>query len=187
MIANYQQTTEPKMKNYFLLILALGFYFGTFAQPEKPKNDKAGVLEQIHLLIERSDMKTVRAGFQKISEENNFPSIVTGLKDGIYKGSSPYDDYGYRHEITFEMKSGKMVSVDYDEIHRDGHTKQYDKEYCKRMLKSGTTPAIAYPKYESGMLAKQNFNQIDAVSGASYSLYRFKLAILYAIMNSEQL
>ena len=55
------------------------------------------------------------------------------------------------------------------------------------MLQSGTTPAIAYPKYESGMLDKQNFNEIDAVSGASYSLYRFKLAILYAMLNSGQL
>lgn len=37
------------------------------------------------------------------------------------------------------------------------------------------------------MMAKQNFIQIDAVSGAIYSLYRFKLAILYAILNSGQL
>ena len=37
------------------------------------------------------------------------------------------------------------------------------------------------------MLLKQNFNEIDAVSGASYSLYRFKLAILYAMLNSGEL
>jgi major membrane immunogen (membrane-anchored lipoprotein) len=85
------------------------------------------------------------------------------------------------------MKNGKMVSIDYDEIHREGHAKQHDEDYCKRMLQSGTTPAIAYPKYECEMLSKQNYNQIDAVSGASYSLYRFKLAILYAILNSGQL
>lgn len=176
-----------KMKNYFALTFVLGFYIGGFAQLEMPENKKAGVLEKIHWLIERSDMKTVRAGFQQICNENNFPSLVSGLKDGNYKGATPFDDYGYKHEVTFEMKNGKMVSIDYDEIHRDGHAKQHDADYCKRMLESGTTPAIAYPKYESGMLEKQNFNQIDAVSGATYSLFRFKLAILYAILNSGQL
>lgn len=80
-----------------------------------------------------------------------------------------------------------MISIDYDEIHSDGHAKQHDEEYCKRMLESGTTPAIAYPKYENQMLQNQDFNQVDAVSGASYSNYRFKLAILYAILNSGQL
>ena len=176
-----------KMKNYFVLVVALCFYFGALSQNEKPKNSKEGVLQQIHWLIERSDMKTVRAGFQQICDENNFPSLVAGLKDGTYKGATPADDYGYKHEVIFEMKKGKMISIDYDEVHLDGHAKQHDEEYCKRMLRSGTTPATAYPKYESGMIAKQDFNQIDAVSGASYSLYRFKLAILYAMLNSGAL
>ena len=55
------------------------------------------------------------------------------------------------------------------------------------MKQSGTTPAIAYPSYEKQMLEKEDFNKIDAVSGASYSDYRFRLAILYAILNSGQL
>lgn len=175
------------MKNYFALIFALSYYFGTIAQPEKPEIAKSAILEKIHWTIERSDMNKVRQQFQEICNDNNFPSLVTGLKDGTYKGATPADDYGYQHKVVFEMEKGKMVSIDYDEVHRDGHSKQHDEDYCKRMLQSGTTPAIAYPKYESEMLAKQNFNEIDAISGASYSLYRFKLAILYAILNSEQL
>jgi hypothetical protein len=59
-----------------------------------------------------------------------------------YKGASPADDYGYRHEVVFEMKGGKMGSVDYDEIHKNLYAKQHD-AYCKQMLKSGTTPEIA--------------------------------------------
>ncbi len=175
------------MKTYFILIFSLCFNFGTYFQIENPENQKSAVLEKMHWLIERSDMNKVRTGFQKICDENNFPSLVSGLKDGIYKGATPFDDYDYKHEVVFEMKSGKVISIDYDEIHREGHAKQHDEEYCKKMLQSGTTPAIAYPKYESGMLNKQNFNEIDAVSGASYSLYRFKLAILYAMLNSGQL
>lgn len=175
------------MKNYLDLFFVLCFYSGTIAQTAKSETSESAVLEKLHWIIERSDIDKVRSEFQKICNNHQFPSLVSGLKDGIYKGATPFDDYNYKHEVVFEMRNGKLISIDYDEIHRDGHAKQYDEEYCKNMLQSGTTPAIAYPKYESGMLNKQNFNEIDAVSGASYSLYRFKLAILYAMLNSEQL
>lgn len=175
------------MKNYLAPIFVLCFYFGTFAQPPRTTNNKPAILERIHWLIERSDMNKVRHGFKEICDENHLAGLVSGLKDGAYKGATPADDYGYRHEVVFEMKGGKMISVDYDEIYTDDHAKQHDEEYCKRMLQSGTTPAIAYPIYENQMLSKQDFNQVDAVSGASYSQYRFKLAILYAVLNSGQL
>lgn len=175
------------MKNYLALIFVLCFYSGTIAQTAKPETSESAILQKLHWIIERSDMDKVRSEFQKICNDHQFPSLVSGLKDGTYKGATPFDDYDYKHEVVFEMKNGKMISIDYDEIHRDGHAKQHDEEYGKNMLQSGTTPAIAYPKYESGMLDKQNFNEIDAVSGASYSLYRFKLAILYAMLNSGQL
>jgi len=175
------------MKNYLALIFVLCFYSGTIAQTAKSETSESTVLERLHWIIERSDMDKIRSEFQKICNDHQFPSLVSGLKDGTYKGATPFDDYNYKHEVVFEMKNGKMISIDYDEVHRDGHAKQHDEEYGKNMLQSGTTPAIAYPKYESGMLNKQNFNEIDAVSGASYSLYRFKLAILYAMLNSGQL
>ena len=174
-------------KNYFTLFFVFFIVLEVFSQNQSTGRQKTELLEKIHWLIERSDMNTVRAQFAKICAENSLPSIVSGLKDGTYKGSTPADDYGYRHEMVFEMKNGKMISVDYDEIHTDGHAKQHDAEYCRRMLESGTTPAIAYPKYESRMMETQDYNQIDGVSGASYSLYRFKLAVLYAMMNSDQL
>ena len=175
------------MKNYLAFVFVVCFYSGTIAQTAKPEPSESAILEKLHWIIERSGMDKVRSEFQKICNDHHFPELVSGLKDGTYKGATPFDDYNYKHEVVFEMKNGKMISIDYDEVHRDGHAKQHDEEYCKNMLQSGTTPAIAYPKYESGMLNKQNFNEIDAVSGASYSLYRFKLAILYAMLNSGQL
>jgi major membrane immunogen (membrane-anchored lipoprotein) len=175
------------MKNY-LTLLFVWFIVGTsLSQPANPDPKKSAILEKIHWIIERSDMNKVRSAFQEICNENHFSGLVSGLKDGTYKGASSADNYGYRHEVVFEMKNGKMISVDYDEIHTSGHAKQHDEDYCKRMLQSGTTPAIAYPAYEKQMLEKQDFNQVDAVSGASYSQYRFKLAILHAILNSGQL
>jgi major membrane immunogen (membrane-anchored lipoprotein) len=176
-----------KTKNYFLLVLAFALFSTACAASSKENDKKKTVLEQLHWLIERSSMQDVRVGFESFCKQNDFPSMVRQLKDGVYKGASPEDDYGYRHEVTFEMKGGMMVSIDYDEIHKDGHAKQHDKEYCKQMLESGTTPAIAYPSYESQMLEKQDYNKVDGISGASYSLYRFRLAILYAMLNAKQL
>ena len=176
-----------KTKNYFLLIFALGIYTMGYSLGPKDNNKKKEVLEQMHWLVERTDMQGVRVGFENFCRQNDFPSVIRQLKDGIYKGASPEDDYGYRHEVTFEIKEGKMIFIDYDEIHKDGHAKQHDEEYCKHMLVSGTTPAIAYPRYESQMLEKQDYNKVDGISGASYSLYRFRLAILYAMLNAGQL
>ncbi len=175
------------MKNYLVLLFVCFIGSGYPSGAATPDPEKLAVLEKIHWIIERSDMNIVRSAFKEICDENHFSMLLSGLKDGIYKGTSPVDDYGYRHEVTFEMKGGKMISVDYDEIHTDGHAKQHNEDYGKEMLQSGTTPAIAYPSYESQLLKKQDLGQIDAVTGASYSQYRFKLAVLYAILNSGQL
>jgi major membrane immunogen (membrane-anchored lipoprotein) len=170
-----------------MLIFALSFYLGVYSQSENTGKDKSAILEKMHWIIERSDMNKVRQVYKEMCDENQLSSMVSKLKDGSYKGTTPADDYGYRHEVVFEMKNGKVISVDYNEIHKDGHSKRHDEDYAKSMIKSGTTPAIAYPSYENQLLSKQDFNKVDAVSGASYSLYRFKLAILYAILNSGQL
>jgi major membrane immunogen (membrane-anchored lipoprotein) len=172
------------MKNYLTLLLVLLFVSAKAANPDPAK---LAILEKIHWAIERSGVNEARLAFKQICDENHFSSLVAKLRDGIYRGASPADDYGYRHEVTFEMKGGKMISIDYDEINAEGHAKQNNKEYGDDMKQSGTTPAIAYPSYEKQMLEKQDFNKIDAVSGASYSDYRFRLAILYAILNSGQL
>lgn len=175
------------MNKSIILLSVIFFYSGFFISGDVPDPRKTAVLEKLHWIIERSDVPTLKKEFQKICESNQFASVFSGLKDGIYKGTTPEDDYRYRHEITFEMKGGKMISVNYDEIHRDGHSKRHDAEYGRQMAKNGTMPAIAYQSYESQLLAKQDFSKIDGVTGASYSLYRFRLAVLYAVFNSGQL
>ena len=175
------------MRNYLLLAGTLLFCCSVYLHAENPDRNKQAILDKLHWIIERSDVDKVRKAFKQICDENHFSSLVSALKDGSYKGTSPADDFGYRHQVTFVMKGGKMISVDYDEINADGHAKQNNEAYAQEMLKSGTTPAVAYPSYEKQMLEKQDFNRIDAVSGASYSDYRFRLAILYAILNSGQL
>ena len=111
------------------------------------------------------------------------PASELNLPDGTYHGETPADDFNYRHVIQFEVKNGKVCQLDYDEVHQDGHAKEADENYGRKMSVSGTTPAIAYPIYENALVEKQNLEELDAVSGASYSLYRFKLAVAYAIVN----
>jgi len=69
----------------------------------------------------------------------------------------------------------------------DGHGKQEDVEYCKKMSWGGTTPAIAYPVFENRLIQKQNMMQVDAVSGATYSLCRFRYAVMIALMKAAVL
>lgn len=164
----------------FAILLISSF---AFAQ----QHDLDKILTELHWTIERSQIDTVKTKIGLVCKKYDFPCSPVNLKDGKYRGETPADDYQYKHIISFEVKNGKIISLDYNEIHPDGHAKQEDKAYCAKMKVSGTTPAIAYPVYEKSMLQKQNLDQIDAVSGATYSLYRFKLAFWNAVKNSGQL
>ena len=58
-------------------------------------------------------------------------------------------------------------------------------EYCEEMSAIGPTPAIAYPNMEEQFINKQNLSNIDAVTGASYSLYLFRYAAMIALMKAK--
>lgn len=173
------------MKPSLLAILFCGLCLNLVAQQHR-SSEQLQQLEKLHLIIERSSIDTVKVQYAKIMAAMELPLTNFKLPDGHYHGASPYDDYNYKHEVTFEVKEGKLISVDYDEVHKLGNGKQNDTTYCKKMSVSGTTPAIAYPIYEKALIQTQNAEAIDAVSGASYSLYRLKLAIAYAILNEPQ-
>jgi len=53
------------------------------------------------------------------------------------------------------------------------------------MSVTGTTPAIAYPILEEEMLMTQNIMDVNAVSGATYSLHRFRYAVMLALMKAS--
>ena len=115
----------------------------------------------------------------------DIPVTAEDCPDGAYWGRSPYDAYDFQHTVKLEIRDGRFASVDYNEIKKDGHGKQEDEAYCEEMSVMGTTPAIAYPKLEKQLLEKQNIMHVDAVSGASYSLYRFRYAVMLALMKAK--
>ena len=54
------------------------------------------------------------------------------------------------------------------------------------MEKSGTTPAVAYPLYEQRLLKSQDIMKVDAVTGATYSLYRFLIVAAQALTEAKR-
>jgi major membrane immunogen (membrane-anchored lipoprotein) len=145
---------------------------------------KAGLIT-LHFIIETSPLEKSEQVFSDLIKHYNLPTNAMGCPDGTFIGASPYDAYDYRHEIRLTIRNEKIVQADYNEIHRDGRAKQEDSLYCAEMSASGTTPAIAYPEMEKQFLAEQDLLKIDAVSGASYSLYRMRYAAMIALIRSK--
>jgi len=142
-------------------------------------------LVSLHFVMETSPIAEVDTLFAQLINLYDLPISPVGLKDGTFTGASPYDAFDYRHEVTLKIKDGKIVELDYNEINKKGVGKQEDQEYCEEMSVTGTSPEIAYPIYENELLQTQNILDVDAVSGASYSLYRFRFAVTIALMKAS--
>jgi major membrane immunogen (membrane-anchored lipoprotein) len=141
-------------------------------------------LVSLHFMMETSPVEEVDTYFQQLILMHELPVNAEGAKDGTYIGATPYDAFDYRHEVKIRIQGGEIVEVDYNEVKKDGKGKQEDEEYCEEMSVTGTTPAIAYPLMEEMILTTQNLMEVDAVSGASYSLHRFRLAMTIALMKA---
>jgi major membrane immunogen (membrane-anchored lipoprotein) len=141
-------------------------------------------LVTLHFVTETSPVGKVDTLFRQLIEVYGLPTNSSGIQDGTYTGSSPYDAFDYKHVVEIRIEEGKIVEVDYNEVKWDGKGKQEDMEYCEEMSASGTTPAIAYPAMEKQLLAAQDIMKVDAVSGATYSLYRFRYAVTVALMKA---
>ncbi len=142
-------------------------------------------LVSLHFILETSPISRVDSVFNQLIKENELPLTAVGCKDGVYTGESPYDAFDYKHVVEIRIKDEKIVSVDYNEIKKGGMGKQEDEEYCEEMSVTGTTPALAYPQLESALVEKQDLLKVDAVTGASYSLYRFRYAVMIALMKAR--
>jgi len=142
-------------------------------------------LKSLHFILETSSIERVDQQFTLLIKSYDLPVSAKDCADGTFIGESPYDAYDYKHVVKLTIKDEKIISVDYDEINYKGTGKRNNKEYCEEMSVSGTTPAIAYPVYENGLVEKQNMLKVDAVTGATYSLYRFRYAVTLALMKAR--
>ena len=141
-------------------------------------------LVSLHFVMETSPIDEVDSLFRQLIEAFGLPVSADGVKDGIYTGESPYDAFDYKHVVKIRVEDGKFVEVDYNEVKYDGHGKQEDEKYCEDMSVTGTTPAIVYPAMEEMLLTTQDITQVDGLSGATYSRYRFRYAVTVALMKA---
>lgn len=136
-------------------------------------------------MIETRDVNELNKIFVEWIKANNIPTDAKGCKDGIYIGESPYDAYDYKHVVKIKIKDEKIISINNDEIEKDGKSKEHGNQYNEEMSITGTSPAIAYPFYEKQLIDKQDYMKVDAISGATYSLFRFRYALSIALMKAR--
>ena len=137
--------------------------------------------ENLRAMIEQSSVDTVKVKFGLFVKKNTLETNASNCKDGKYFGVTPADYFGYLHIVFLEINRGKISNIHYDELKSNGKNKRNDNDYNHEMLKSGSSPAIAYPIYEQELLKNQDYMKVDAVTGATYSLYRFRMAVAKAL------
>lgn len=141
-------------------------------------------LVSLHFVIETSPIEKIDTLFRQLIQHYDLPLNAEGARDGTYTGESPYDAYDYKHVVRIRIENSKIIEADYNEVKKGGTGKEEDTEYCEEMSVTGTTPAIAYPIMEQELLDTQVFMKVDAVSGATYSLYRFRYAVTIALIKA---
>lgn len=139
----------------------------------------------LHFVLETQAIDKVDTLFWKLINAYDLPTTTDRVADGTYTGESPYDQFDYKHVVKLTIKAGEITKVVYNEVHKDGSDKKSDKKYNEEMSRAGTSPAIAYPEMEKQLLEKQEVWKVDATTGATYSLYRFRYAVTLALMKAE--
>ncbi len=145
------------------------------------------VMEKVERYIEVHRQSDVAAVVDFYMDLISAPISAKGCKDGVFKGESIYDNYKYKHVVSLTIKNEKITAIEYDEVKKDGHGKRGDKKYCAEMKAgSGASPADVYPVYEKQFIKSQDLKKMDAISGATYSLYRFRTAVIRALIKAKK-
>lgn len=143
--------------------------------------------ESLYTKVEITHPGLLESLYKRYIEEIGIPTTPKGSKDGVYTVESPYDNMGFKHVITLEIKDEKIVSVKYDEIYVEGNGKESDEGYNQAMkADTGSCPKEAYPIYRKKLIETQDLLSIDSVSGATFSLYRFNTVAAEALFESRK-
>ncbi|MBJ7220655.1 MULTISPECIES: FMN-binding protein [unclassified Brenneria] len=110
------------------------------------------------------------------------------IKDGTYKAEAiDFDAHGWKPFLDLTYKDGKITEVKFDYTsEKDGRLKTSDNEYIKKMAATtGTSPDIYTVKLSQSLLATQNIDAVDGVTGATHSTEDFKILAGAAIENAK--
>lgn len=101
------------------------------------------------------------------------PGVV--LQDGTYSLEEKNYNNGYRVVFSMEVKDGKIVESNYDNVNEEGKSKVEDADYNKNMQdKVGMSPEEYIPKLNEEFLAAQSADGVDVVTGATHSSHSFQ-------------
>jgi major membrane immunogen (membrane-anchored lipoprotein) len=111
----------------------------------------------------------------------------SGLKDGTYTAAQDkYDDYGWKGQVTIEVKDGKIATVDFDYVNKDNKLKSEDQGYIKAMEdKVKVNLANAMVELEKALVGAQDVAAVNAVSGATASSNDFKALAEKALADAK--
>lgn len=103
-----------------------------------------------------------------------------------FKAESEADDRGYKGVVEITYKDGKIATVVYNEIGKDGKTKKEDEGYNTEMKKvSKVSAKEAAEQLEKALVETQDIEKVDTVSGATGSSELFKTLAKEAIAQKK--
>jgi major membrane immunogen (membrane-anchored lipoprotein) len=98
------------------------------------------------------------------------------IHDGYYTAEAKhFDEHGWKEIVTIFVSGGKITTVEYNARNSSGFIKSWDMDYMRVMNASDGTYPNAYTRiYAADLLAKQDVEKIDAISGATHSYHTFQ-------------
>lgn len=93
------------------------------------------------------------------------------LKDGTYSHQSTPDESGGYADVTITIQDGKIVACEQILYDKEGNVKDesYGKLLNENLYKVAQAAVKAAAEYPAALIAKQDIDQVDAISGATQS------------------
>lgn len=105
------------------------------------------------------------------------PAAEAPAEDGanVVTVESDFDERGWKQVLEVTFDGDKIVDAKFDYINKDGQLKSEDEEYNQNMKeKSGVSAAEAVVQLAEDLVAKQDPDAVDVVTGATGTSEGFK-------------
>lgn len=107
-------------------------------------------------------------------------------KDGTYKASyDKFDAHGWKAQVSIDIKDGKITTVNFDYVNKDGGLKSKNAAYETAMKKVNKLGPVEYTAtLDKALVDKQEVAQVAGVTGATESTSNFKNLSTAALANA---
>lgn len=124
------------------------------------------------------------AALAKSTTGDTTPAVLP--MNDTYTATDKPDERGWTGTIKITFENNKIVKVEYNETDKDKKLKTENVAYNTNMKKkSGIAWNDAVAKLQDGLVASQNPDQLDAVTGATGTTQRF-VALAKAVMDQRK-